>query len=205
MIKKIAPVLLFGTMLLLLAGCTTISPTAVVQPPTQAATEVVSTQTPVVQTVIVVVTATPDVVDSPTALPPTDIPVPTATATSAPTVVYPTATPGAYDTNGTPVASSSSITITNIQENSSGKALITWTSSGTFPKGFMIFYSESYANPYYGGYPYYTITDGSVHSAYVDGTPGKTYSYRICQSSGSGCIFYSNSYSFTYPAATSTP
>jgi hypothetical protein len=207
MIKKIAPVLMLSTILLLIAGCTTISPTPVVQPPTQAATEVVNTQTPIVQTVIVVVTATPDMASTATAMQPsaTQLVLSTATATTAPLVVYPTATPGAFDTKGTPVASSSSITITNVQENSSGKALITWTSSGTFPKGFLIFYSESFANPFYGGYPYYSVTDGTAHSAYIDGTPGKTYSYRICQSTGSGCNFYSNSYSFTFPGATSTP
>jgi hypothetical protein len=203
MIKKLAPILALSTILLLIAGCTTISPTAVVQPPTQAATEVVNTQTPIVQTVIVVVTATPDIVDTPTALPATDTPAPTAT--TAPTVVYPTATPGGYDVKGTPVTGSSAITITNVQDEGSGKALITWTASGTFPKGFLIFYSESFTTPFYTGYPYYSITDGSIRSAYIDGTAGKTYYYRICESNGSGCDFYSNSYTFTFPTATKTP
>jgi hypothetical protein len=119
-----------------------------------------------------------------------------------------TATPkyNAYNSAGTPVSSSSGITITNITGTgyATGKAKITWVANGTFSSGFRIMYSTSYTNPYYGGYEYYVIGDGTARSAYVDGTPGKTYYYRICKISGTTCDPYSNSYSFLYPGSTPT-
>jgi hypothetical protein len=119
-----------------------------------------------------------------------------------------TATPkyNAYNSAGTPVSSSSGITITNITGTgyATGKAKITWLANGSFSSGFRIMYSTSYKNPYYVGYEYYVISDGTARSAYVDGTPGMTYYYRICKISGTTCDPYSNSYSFLYPGSTPT-
>jgi hypothetical protein len=113
----------------------------------------------------------------------------------------------AYNSAGTAVSSSTGITITKIESAGTGKAKMTWTANGTFSSGFRIFYSTSYAYPYLGGYSYYVVSSSTARSAYVDGTPGSTYYYRICSISGTDCGIYSNSYSFLYPgtAPTATP
>jgi hypothetical protein len=116
-----------------------------------------------------------------------------------------TAVPGAYNVGGTPVQSTSSIVITNIQASSNTKAQITWTATGPTTQGFRIYYSTSFKTPFFDGYPWYAVSDPTIRSAYVDGTAGTTYYYRICQFNGSNCDFYSNSYTFTFPGATSTP
>jgi hypothetical protein len=197
MIKHIRNILLFGAVLLL-AGCSSLSPTQAVAP-----TQV--PQTPTI--IIVVVTATAEPTQVPTAtpmvtattVPPTNTPLPPTA-----TIVYPTKTPSAYDTNGNPLSAAGSLRITNI-ENNSGQAKISWTATGTNTNGFWIYYSTSFQNPYFGGYPMFKITDGSARTAYVDGNAGVTYYYRICHYTGSGCDYYSNSYTYTFPGATPTP
>jgi len=197
MLKQVRNVLLLGTLLLLITGCTTLAPAAATATPQV----ILITTTPI----YVVVTATGEptlaVTDTPTEIPATATPTTVPTNTPVPA----TATPDAYDAQGNPMTSSSSIFITNMKMDSSGKAQITWTSTEDSPNGFSIFYSTSFKNPFYQGYPFYRIADGTVRSAYVDGTPGKTYYYRICRYNGNGCDYYSNSYEFTYPGATATP
>jgi hypothetical protein len=110
----------------------------------------------------------------------------------------------AYNSSGGVISSSSSITITNVSDAGSGKARITWNATGTFANGFAIVYSQSSATPYVGGYPYYVVSNNSTRIAYVDGTPGVKYYYRICRISGTTCDIYSNSFSFTYPGTAPT-
>lgn len=119
---------------------------------------------------------------------------------------YPTATPisTSYNSSGTPVASTSGITITGMSDAGSGKARINWSAYGTFSSGFDIVYSSSYNLPYVGGYLYYIVSDGTARSAYVDGTPGTTYYYRICRRTGTTCDIYSNTYAFLYPGTAPT-
>jgi hypothetical protein len=136
----------------------------------------------------------------------TAVPISTSVSTASVTA---TSTPinSAYNSAGTAVSSSSGITITGVADAGYGKAKITWTANGTFSSGFRIFYSTSYANPYLGGYPFYVVGDGTARYAYINGTPGSKYYYRICSISGNNCGVYSNSYSFLYPgtAPTRTP
>jgi len=190
MIKHMKIVLLLGTILLLLAACA--APTA--QPTATATKEVVLTTTPI----YVVITATP--------LPATATEKSTSTATNTATAVN-TATPtvpGAYTKEGFAISSTSSIVITNIKDTHSGQALISWNASGTFAHGFRLYYSTSSKTPYLGaGFSEYEIADGTARSAYIEGTPGTTYYYRLCNYTGSACTFYSNSFGFTF--AKSTP
>lgn len=196
MIKNLKNIILIGAIMLLLTACAT--PTA--QPTALPTQKAALTSTPMV----VVVTAT--------SMPTTAI-VKKATATTAPATNTPepkitfTATPpGAYNKEGTPITSKSSINITSIKETGSGQAQILWTATGTFANGFRIYYSSSIVNPVMGGEKSeYAIPDGTIRSAFITGTPGTTYHYRLCNFTGSDCEFYSNSFSYTFLAATSTP
>jgi hypothetical protein len=195
MTKLLRNVLLLGTIMLLLAACAT--PTT---QPTAAATKTdAMTSTPIVITATdLPATATVKAANTKT---------PAATNTTMPKITYTPSIPGAYDKDGTPITNAkSSIIITSIKESGSGQAQITWIASGTFANGFKIYYSSSIKNPVFGGEKSeYAISDGSTRSAFVTGTPGTTYNYRLCSFTGSACDFYSNSYSFSFKAATSTP
>ncbi len=143
---------------------------------------------------------------------------------------YPTYTPfilptnytsGVYYKPGVNTSSSSTsstlsatnyITIASVVSKGTGKALITWDAAGSFANGFRILYSKSHSTPVYGTDPYFGIADGTIRSAYLDGSPGSTYYYRICRFTGSTCDLYSNVYTFAYsgsstpvPTKTSTP
>lgn len=217
--KHIIGLITLGT-ILLLTGCSLLTPAQPAQT-VQQPTAVVITSTP--ETVIVVVTATPEPTQLPTetAMPtetpiavitelptntavPTELPTNTAAPTSAGTAV-PTTPPSSYDAKGAPISASGTIKITGIKDNVSGKAYITWTATGSQTQPFWIYYSESYQYPFYGGYPMWKVSDSSARSAYIEGTPGTTYWFRICHYTGSGCDYYSNPVQYTFPAATVTP
>lgn len=195
MFKHLKNILLLGTIMLLLAACAT--PTAQV---TKAATLTIEdTSTPIVITATAMpATATVKAVNTK---------VPAATNTSVPKITYTPSIPGAYDKDGKPITSTkSSIIITSIKESGSGQAQIIWIASGTFEKGFKIYYSSSIVNPVFGGEKSeYAIDDGATRSAFITGTPGTTYNYRLCSYTGSDCDFYSNTVSFTFTGPTSTP
>lgn len=197
--KKLGTIILFGTVLLLLTACAT--PTALPTPTIEI------TSTPIV----IIVTATPLPATSTPEIPTATIEIPTATLepatnTPEPTKTYVPAIPGAYNKEGYAIPSSSSMIITSIKETGSGQAQFFWTASGTFAKGFRIYYSDYIKLPTFGGEKSeYAITDGTTRSAYITGTPGTTYYYRICSYTGSGCDFYSNLFTYTFKAATSTP
>jgi hypothetical protein len=201
--KQLKYVLLMGIVVLLLSACAAPAQPTPLPTATAAATatlEPVITSTPIV----IVVTATPmpatATVEQPTAT------LEPATNTAEPKITFTPAIPGAYNGDGTPIKSDSSIIITNIKETGSGQAQIFWTASGTFSNGFKIYYSSYIKNPVFGGEKSeYVISDGQTRSAYITGTPGTTYNYRICNFTGSNCAFYSNTYTFTFLAATSTP
>ena len=211
--NKLLRVTLIMGSVLLLAGCSALAaPTQAQIPPTA------MPQTPTI--IYMVITATPAPTDIPTSTPlptetplvlPTDtatalvLPTNTAVAATSAATAKPTAVPSSYDAAGNPISASGTITITSIKNNNSGKAQITWTATGSHNNGFWIYYSESYKYPYYGGYPEFMISDGTTRVAYLDGTAGTTYYYRICAYTGSGCEYYSNPVSYTFPSATATP
>jgi hypothetical protein len=96
------------------------------------------------------------------------------------------------------------ITIKGMSDKVTGSAYIEWSVTGSFPIGFKIAWSATNPEPVYppdsGGLWTY-ISDGNARSAVVDGTPGTTYYFRICQYLGGACGVYSNSYTFTFEAA----
>ncbi len=195
MIKLLKNVLLLGTIVLLLAACA--APTAqATKEPTMAA---VKTSTPIV------ITAT----DMPATetVKAMNTKAPSATSTAMPKITCTPSIPGAYDKDGNPITTTkSSIIITSIKESGSGQALMTWIATGTFANGFKIYYSSTDMNPSFGGEKSeYAISDGTARSAYITGVPGTTYNYRLCSYTGSACDFYSNTFSFSFKAATSTP
>lgn len=195
MTKLLKNTLLLGTIMLLLAACA--APTT--QPTTAATKAMENTSTPIVITATAMpATATVKAVNTK---------IPAATNTAVPKITYTPSIPGAYDKDGKPISSAkSSIIITSIKESGSGQAQIIWIASGTFANGFKIYYSPTIVNPAFGGEKSeYAISDGSVRSAFITGTPGTTYNYRLCSFTGSACDFYSNSVSFSFKAETSTP
>lgn len=197
MLKQIRNILLISTLILLISGCAaaTATPTAQV-PASVPVTMVVITATSAATATAVATTAA---VPTNTQVPPTNTPIP---ATKVPAA---TSVPGAYNISGTPIESTASIIITSVKATSDTKALITWTAKGPTTNGFRIYYSTTLQNPFFDGSTWVGISDPTTRSAYMDGTTGTTYYYRICQFNGTNCDFYSNSYTFTFPGATSTP
>jgi hypothetical protein len=104
----------------------------------------------------------------------------------------------AYNAAGTPVSSSNIITITSMSDAQPGKAFMQWTATGEYPKGFKIVYSTTHQIPTYEADSFYAIADDDTRSAYVDGTKGATYYYRVCRWTGTTCDIYSNVYKFTF-------
>jgi hypothetical protein len=118
----------------------------------------------------------------------------------------PTAVPSsiAYNSNGDVISSSSTMAITSMTAAATGKAIIRWTATGTFSKGFAIVFSPSYTKPFIGGYAYYVVGDSTARSAYVDGTPGTTIYYRLCRYTGTTCDIYSAPFTYTFPGTAPT-
>lgn len=201
--KQLRNIMLFGTIMMLLAACAApaAQPTAI---PTQ---KIEITSTPIV----IVVTATSQPATATLEIPTVTMEVQTATNepatnTPVPAKTLVTAVPGAFDSEGSPIKSESSIVITNIKATGSGQAQIFWTANGTFANGFRLYYSSYITNPVFGGEKSeFVIADGQARSAYINGTPGTTYNFRFCNVSGGGCSFYSNTYTFTFTGPTPTP
>ena len=135
-----------------------------------------------------------------------------ATATpflSFTTITTPQYRATSYNSSGESIVSSNSILINSITDDGtgSGKAQMTWSAAGTFTNGFRIMFSSSTTTPTFGNDSYYVISDGTSRVAYIDGTPGSAYYYRICRYTGSTCDIYSATYTFTFSGSspTSTP
>jgi hypothetical protein len=96
------------------------------------------------------------------------------------------------------------IEITGMSDKDTGYADINWSVTGSCPGGFKIAWSATNPNPVY---PPATdelwtyISDPSARSTVVDGTPGTTYYFRVCQYLDPSCGVYSNSYTFTFASA----
>ncbi|MBA4385725.1 MAG: hypothetical protein C0410_13390 [Anaerolinea sp.] len=202
--KHLKNILFVGIVMLLLAACA--APTAQPTPLPTASAAATATLEPMITStpIVIVVTATP--MPATATMEETTATVEQATNTAVPKITFTPSIPGAYNGDGTPIKSESSIIITNIKEAGSGQAQIFWTASGTFSNGFKIYYSSYIKNPVFGGEKSeYAISDGLTRSAYITGTPGTTYNYRLCSFTGSNCAFYSNTFTYTFLAATSTP
>lgn len=109
---------------------------------------------------------------------------------------------GGGGATATPV---SQLTIKSVTGASPGKALMIWTSDTNPSKGFKIAYSKTNTVPVVGTDSYYAISDGAARQAYVDGTSGTKYYYRICKFDGTKCDPYSAVFTFTFPTFTGSP
>lgn len=125
-------------------------------------------------------------------------PTPTIPSTS---VVLPTNTPVI---TGTSTPDVSYIIITSIVDAGLGKARIHWDAGGTYAYGFRIVYSRTHNPPVYGTDQDYRIDNGAYRTAFLDGTPGATYYYRVCRFTGITCDLYSNVFTYTYSSSSST-
>lgn len=80
---------------------------------------------------------------------------------------------------------------------------LTWTIDGSSPKGFKIAKSTVNENPTYPvmvGDTYRYLSDPNVRVLKDEKiAAGKTYHYRVCQYTGSGCASYSNAIHLTVP------
>lgn len=132
---------------------------------------------------------------------------PTATPNRTATVraLTPISVSGGGGGGGSTDATSDAFKITYMGGGASGKAQMTWKSDTSPSGGFRIYYSTSNQNPAYGSDSYFAIADGKVREAYVDGSSGTTYYYRVCKYSGSGCDAYTASYKFTFPGTAKAP
>jgi hypothetical protein len=104
-------------------------------------------------------------------------------------------------TSASATPDTSSISITSVTAPEFGKAVVTWSASGSFPSGFKVVWSASTTTPVYPGNDYVYLSDGSARSATITGTPGQTIYIRVGKYTGSGCSTYSNTYTFTFTSA----
>lgn len=104
-----------------------------------------------------------------------------------------------------PPAPVTSISITSMTDKTTGQAKIFWSVVGYSQYGFKIAYSQTNPNPVYPGDSFYYLSSPSATSAVVEGTPGQTYYYRVCEYTGGGCGVYSNTYTFTFAAPPPDP
>ncbi len=126
----------------------------------------------------------------------------------AETAVEPTKTLKPSEVAKTPKPTSSSlegsITILQMKGGEDGKAYIQWSSKYNPSAGFKIVYSTSNKLPTYGTDSYFYVPGGTVREAWVDGTQGTTYYYRICGWTGSKCENYSATYTYKFPGTPAT-
>jgi hypothetical protein len=120
--------------------------------------------------------------------------------------VQPTATPN----SSTSPSSLAAIVISAVQNGGeAGTANVLWNVSGEFPNGFKVVWSETNSSPSFPGDNNQYVDSPAARSAIIRATAGKTYYFRVCRYTGSGCDSYSNSVQFklasvTAPTSTKT-
>ncbi len=120
--------------------------------------------------------------------------------------VQPTAT---TNSSNSPT-SLAAIVISAVQNGGeTGTANVLWNVSGEFPKGFKVVWSETNSSPSFPGDNNQYVDSPAARSAIIRATAGKTYYFRVCRYTGTGCDSYSNSVQFklasgTAPTSTKT-
>ncbi|OQA95510.1 MAG: Fibronectin type III domain protein [Chloroflexi bacterium ADurb.Bin222] len=126
-------------------------------------------------------------------------PTPTPNRTATARALTPISVGGGGGGSGGKETPSSAFTITYMGGGATGKAQMTWKSDSNPSGGFRIYYSTSNQDPAFGKDSYFSISDGKVREAYVPGSSGTTYYYRLCKFNGSSCDAYTASFKFTFP------
>jgi hypothetical protein len=121
-------------------------------------------------------------------------------------VIYITATPDTAATNAAATSAATTIKITSIVDNGNGLATVYWESTGDFPVGFELVWSDSHQTPTFPEDPSVYIGDPSKRSAQIQGDIKKTYYVRICRYVSNSCDIYSDVgvIKFAKPTATVT-
>jgi hypothetical protein len=97
------------------------------------------------------------------------------------------------------------LVITNVSETAKGQVSVSWTAQGNYPNGFKVVFSKDTSTPVYPGNQYVYLTNPAARNAAVTGlTEGKKYYFRVCKFNGSGCDFYSNTFSIVLSGGGST-
>jgi hypothetical protein len=107
-------------------------------------------------------------------------------------VQYITATPEPATATPTATEKPVSITITNVINNGEGQATVFWESSGDFPNGFMMVWSDTNTAPTFPEDTSTYINDPDKRSAQLQGELGKIYYIRVCRYVDNACDVYSN-------------
>jgi hypothetical protein len=110
-----------------------------------------------------------------------------------------------FDGTAKLTAARNKLSITNISNQSLGKALISWDANGSFPNGFKIVWSSSSGYPVFPGDDSLDVSESNSRSAVVSGTPGTLYYFRVCHFTGRGCDSYSQSFHFSYTGDPASP
>lgn len=157
-----------------------------------------------------------DLFASPTVVQPTQ-PAASATASPMPLVVVITATPFAPAGEGTlvnptavvpfasPTTSPGAITITKVEDQGNGQALVNWTVNGDFPSGYQVVWSSVHENPTFPEDTSTYTSDSNARAALISGESGKIYYVRVCRVKEDSCDLYSNLGIFALFSKTKTP
>jgi hypothetical protein len=130
----------------------------------------------------------------------------TATPIPEQQVIYVTATPDGASPIAAATTSPASIKIIGVVDDGGGKATIYWETSGDFPVGFELVWSDSDDSPTFPENPSMYIGDPNKRSAQIQGDVNKTYYVRICRYVNNSCDVYSDlgTIKFTKPTANPT-
>lgn len=105
-----------------------------------------------------------------------------------------------------PTVDSSSIDLNSLIDQGGGSVQVNWVSSGSFPDGFKVVWSDVTTTPVFPGNDNVLLSNPAATTTIISGlTDGTTYYFRVCRLSGEICDVYSNMESFDVPVPTSTP
>ena len=129
----------------------------------------------------------------------------TATPIQEQQVIYVTATPDGASPIAVATTPAASIKITDVVDNGGGKATIYWETSGEFPVGFELVWSDSDDSPTFPENPSMYIGDPNKRSAQIQGDINKTYYVRLCRYVNNSCDVYSDLGTIKFTKPTSMP
>jgi len=118
---------------------------------------------------------------------------------------YPTKTATIKPTKtNTPTPDGSTIVLNVLSDLGGGSVAVNWVPAGSFPNGYKVVWATT-GTPVYPGSDFVAIGTG-ITSTTVSGLAlDKTYTFRVCRFTGSGCDVYSNAQVISLPGPTDTP
>lgn len=98
-----------------------------------------------------------------------------------------------------------SIKITSITQKSPGIAIVKWETTGDFPSGFKIVFSEQQTPPTYPENTYASVYSSTARAGVISYSPDRIYYVRVCRFMGNACDIYSDLGIFAFAPPTKTP